>query len=98
MRNTTVGRRGHRSFLRPRNAAVVSIAAVSLVLAACSSGSSTSESSSAPAPESSAAPAPSDSAVSAECATLKVQSGNGGADALLAGYEQLNTAFEAANP
>jgi raffinose/stachyose/melibiose transport system substrate-binding protein len=29
---------------------------------------------------------------------LWVQSGNGGADALLAGYEELNAAFEAANP
>ena len=98
MRDTTVGRRGRSSLLRPRSAAVVGIAAVGLVLAACSSGTTTGESSSAPAPESSAAPAPSDSPASGECTELKVQSGNGGADALLAAYEELNTAFEAANP
>ena len=100
MSNASVGRRGLSSFLSPRNAAVVSIAAVSLVLAACSSGGSSSESSSAAPESSSAAPAPTDSPAPApaECTELKVQSGNGGADALLAAYEELNTAFEGANP
>ena len=97
MRYTTIGRRGHGSFLRPRGAAVISLAAVGLVLAACSSGGSSTESSSgAPAPSSSGA-APTSEAP-AEPVELWVQSGNGGADALLAGYEELNAAFEAANP
>jgi raffinose/stachyose/melibiose transport system substrate-binding protein len=97
MRYTTIGRRGHGSFLRPRGAAVISLAAVGLVLAACSSGGSSTESSSgAPAPSSSGAAPTSDAP--AEPVELWVQSGNGGADALLAGYEELNAAFEAANP
>ena len=100
MRNTTVGRRGASSLLRPRSAAIVSFAAVGLVLAACSSGGSSTESSSAAPASSSAAPAPTDSSAPAptECTELNVQSGNGGSDALLAAYEELNTAFEEANP
>ncbi len=93
MRETTLGkRRAHRA-LRPRSAAIASIAAVGLVLAACSSGGSSSDSSAGS--ETSGA---STSEGSVEAVELWVQSGNGGADALLAGYEALNAAFEAANP
>ena len=95
MRDSTTGRRGARIALRPRTTAIASLAAVGLVLAACSSGGSSTESSSA-APESSAATPTSEAP--AEPVELWVQSGNGGADALLAGYEALNAAFEAANP
>ena len=92
MRDSTTGRRGARIALRPRTTAIASLAAVGLVLAACSSGGSSTESSSA-APESSAATPTSEAP--AEPVELWVQSGNGGADALLAGYEALNAAFEA---
>ncbi|MEY4169427.1 MAG: hypothetical protein RLZ94_500 [Actinomycetota bacterium] len=95
MRHSTTGRRGARIALRPRTTAIASLAAVGLVLAACSSGGSSTESSSA-APESSAATPTSEAP--AEPVELWVQSGNGGSDALLAGYEALNAAFEAANP
>jgi len=89
--------------------AVVALTAPALLLAACGSGGGGAASSSAAAPsESSAAPSESTSAsaspsTASSCAaagpvTLKVQSGNGGSDALLKGYEELNTAFEAANP
>ena len=106
MRSSSMARKAGPSRFLPRSAALAGIAAVGLVLAACSSGTTTSESSSAAAPEtsaaapeSSAAPAPtSDAPAPAECTELNVQSGNGGSDALLAGYEELNTAFEAANP
>lgn len=91
MKSTTVrGRRGH-SHPRLRGAAIASFAAVSLVLAACSSGGSSGDGSSA-------APSSSDAAPTGEAVELWVQSGNGGADALLAGYAELNAAFEAANP
>jgi len=94
MSNASFARQGLRSLLRRRGTAVASIAAMGLVLAACSSGGSSSEGSSAAVASSAA----SDTSTTAECTELKVQSGNGGSDALLAGYEELNTAFEGANP
>jgi raffinose/stachyose/melibiose transport system substrate-binding protein len=93
MRETTLGRRRAHRALRPHSAAIASIAAVGLVLAACSSGGSSSDSSAGT--ETSGT---STSEASTEAVELWVQSGNGGADALLAGYEVLNAAFEAANP
>ena len=93
MKDSTTGARSGSPQRRTPRFAVVSIAALGLILAACSSGGSSTESSSAAPPSSDAT-----SAAPAEPVELWVQSGNGGADALLAGYETLNTAFEAANP
>lgn len=97
MSSATTGSRGRRALLRHRSTAFIGIAALGMALAACSSsGSSSTASSAAPAP-SSAAAAPA-SGAAGEPVELWVQSGNGGSDALLAGYEELNRAFEAANP
>jgi raffinose/stachyose/melibiose transport system substrate-binding protein len=70
------------------------VAVASLAVAACSSGGSGSADGTAAPAASGAASA----AASSEPVELWVQSGNGGSDALLAGYAELNSAFEAANP
>ena len=88
-RNGSGRRRRARWFAAP------AIGVVALALAAC--GSSTSSSSSASAPASEAAASAPASAAS-EPTTLWVQSGNGGSDAVLKAYEEINAAFEAANP
>ncbi len=94
MSNASTRRRGLSALLLNPRTALAGVAVATLAVAACSSGGSGSA-------EGSAAPAASEAASAAapsEPVELWVQSGNGGSDALLAGYAELNSAFEAANP
>lgn len=97
MTQGTLSRRRALFGLPSRTVALASIAAASLALAACSSGGSSTDASSA-APATAGATAAAPSQAPAEPVELWVQSGNGGSDALLAGYEALNKAFEASHP
>ena len=86
-------------------AALAAVAASALLVSACSSSASTSTAASSAAPASSAASASTDAGSAAATSnapvaatTLWVQSGDGGSDALLKGYADLNKKFEAAHP
>lgn len=88
---------------RARVTLLASLTASALALAACGgSGTSTAPATSSPATGAPSESAPATGAPSEEPSaapvTLWVQSGNGGSDALLKGYEALNKEFEKANP
>jgi raffinose/stachyose/melibiose transport system substrate-binding protein len=84
--------------------ALAVVAASALLVSACSSTGSTSTSASAAGSTGGSAAAPASSAgapassAAAAPTTLWVQSGDGGSDALLKGYAELNKKFEAAHP
>jgi raffinose/stachyose/melibiose transport system substrate-binding protein len=82
---------------------MAAIAVQALLVTACGSSGSATPAASSAAPVASGTSAagsatPASSAPAAEPTTLWVQSGDGGSDALLKGYAELNKKFEAANP
>ncbi len=91
--------RPHR---RGAGSALVALAASALLVSACGSGGSSAAGSTAASAPGSAAPASSGGTAPSSAAvtptTLWVQSGDGGSDALLKGYADLNKKFEAAHP
>ena len=85
---TRASRPGLRSRMRSRLGLVAALTVPAIALAACGgSGGTTTPTTSSSASSSASGPV-----------TLWVQSGDGGSDALLKGYDALNKAFEAAHP